>query len=174
MKLIYRHLISRHASRVFSITSSELLAIYPTEANCSVQEGKILARLFHPVVTVETRIPWVFSWILDLGESVSYMDERANPLRNLTLPRCRGGSQGRGLLARSRLIGGRGLSTNSRPALCFSHHPWRVSRVSNLKSRSLNAHEISVCFIEEKKIRKLCCGKCSLLLHEFCAASLFP
>lgn len=115
----------------------------------SVQEGKILARLFHPVVTVETRMPWVFSWIL--GESVSYMDERANPLRNLTLPRRRGGSQGRGLPARSRLIGGRGLSTNPRPALCFSHHPWRVSRVSNLKSGSLNAHEISVCFIEGEK-----------------------
>lgn len=99
--------------------------------------------------------------LLDLGESVSYMDERANPLRNLTLPRRRGGSQGRGLPARSRLIGGRGLSTNPRPALCFSHHPWRVSRVSNLKSGSLNAHEILVCFIEGEKNQKI------RLLHEF-------
>lgn len=82
---------------------------------------------YWPVFSIQSspwrRESWVFSWILDLV--VCLLHRRANPLWNLTHPRRCGGSQGRGSLARSRLIGGRGLSTNPRPALCFSHHPWR-------------------------------------------------
>lgn len=46
-------------------------------------------------------------------------------------PSADGKLQGRGLPARSRLIGGRGLSTNPRPVLCFSHHPSLYRRYPN-------------------------------------------
>lgn len=57
---------------VFSIESSGPLAIHPTKENARCKKkGKILARLFHPVVTVETAAVWVFSRILDPGENLS-------------------------------------------------------------------------------------------------------
>jgi hypothetical protein len=96
-------------------------------ATLGVQEGKILARLFHPVVTVETATAVVAVLRDPRSRGACLVHGRAEPSpgSNPPSPR-RGGSQGRrGLPAGSRLIGGRGLSTNPRPALCFSHHPWR-------------------------------------------------